>query len=58
MILILIAAGCILASAALWKYAFTFTVDAAPVGSMMLVASFVIGLSGVFLFGVVAGKFL
>jgi hypothetical protein len=58
MILILIAAAFLLASVALWKHAFDFKVDASPVGSMMLVASVVIGLTSVFLFGIAAGKFL
>jgi hypothetical protein len=58
MILILVAAGCIFASAALWQHAFTYKNDASPMGSVILVASVVIGLTGVFLFGVVAGKFL
>jgi len=55
---ILIAAGCLLVSVALWRSAFDFTVDAAPVGSMMLAASIVLAATSLFLFGIAVGKIL
>lgn len=55
MIIILTAAGCLLASAALWKGAFSFTVDAAPIGSMMMATSVLLFAVSLFLFGVGVG---
>ncbi len=46
------------ACAGLFKGAFYFTIDASPVGSMMLLASAVSGLASVFLFGVATGAML
>lgn len=48
---------CILGAAWLWQSAFQFTIDAAPVGSMMLAASVAMAVSGVFLFGFYFGTF-
>ncbi len=54
--IIVIAAGCLLASAALWKSAFSFTIDAVPVGSMMLAASVFLFATSLFLFGLAVGQ--
>jgi hypothetical protein len=58
MILTLCAAGCLLGSAVLFKYAFNFRIDAAPVGSMMIVASIVLAAASLLLFGIKIGTML
>lgn len=55
--IVFIAAGCcLLISVALWKSSFKFTVDAAPIGSLMLVASILCLVASLFLFGVAMGR--
>lgn len=54
--IVLIAAACFISSAVLWNFAFNFTVDAAPVGSMMIAASVLLFGISLFLFGVAAGQ--
>lgn len=54
--IVLIAGICLLLAVALWRSAFDFTVDAAPVGSMMLAASVGFGIASIFLFGFAFGR--
>ena len=56
MILTLIAAACLLCAVALWRVAFSFTIDAAPVGAMMMAASVLMVAISLFLFGIAIGK--
>lgn len=50
------AALCILVAVWLWKSSSNFTVDAAPIGSMMMVGSLLLCVVSVFLFGIQIGK--
>lgn len=58
MILTLSAALCIIVAVALWKASFQFTIDAAPVGGMMMIASVILGEVGVFLFALQIGMMI
>jgi hypothetical protein len=46
--------GCV----AVFRYALNFRVDAAPIGSLLLIISFFLGVTGVFLCGVQVGTLL
>lgn len=56
MTIVVLSALCLIGGVALWRAAFSFTVDAAPVGSMMIVASIVLCATSIFLFGMVVGR--
>lgn len=56
MIAVIVAALCLIASVALWNGASKFTIDASPVGSMMLAASVLLFGASLFMFGVVVGQ--
>lgn len=52
------AIACMVVSGVLFRWALSFKIDAAPVGSMIVLASVVIGIASVFLFGVSLGQSL
>lgn len=58
MLFLWIAVALVAACYGLFKFALTFTFDASPVGSVILMVSGMTGLGSVFMFGVAAGRLL
>lgn len=58
MILVLVSCGCLFLGVWLWIKSVEFTVDAAPIGGMMVATAIGLWIASIFIFGVQVGTMI